>query len=376
MMSWNNALWCILVLQQAGAAHKVHVIAERDTLDIVVHPSAHVGAAAYEACKQTNNLTTQCVRSLMWLTRQTFAQQNVSLTRMLNTEQTVEYINAGTGVLLFLHLKKCGGTTVERSVFELSGLASLRSELVEHYWRESAEAHWRGQYEQALLHSVIFSGHNPFGVHVFVSPRPFVYMSVVREPISRLVSLHAYLAVASSWTFPCPLHPGDSETEQRLCRNEWWPPSIPAGTGVRQFFEAYPATSHKTLYESDNYMTRMLCGAEAVMSGSAATPEMLQCALRNMESEIAFVAVMERMQESLCITSSIMGWSNRQGMQEAFSAHFNKNTGGQDKMKADLAEDARPPRHLYALDEVVYRTAVKLLEVKLQHHPQCVQVPH
>ena len=87
--------------------------------------------------------------------------------------------------LIFIHLYKTGGTTLNRIIeweYKLTRICS-----VEPTW-------WRWSYQrimgwsQARLGGMdVFKGHMPFGLHTLV-PRPANYVTVLREPVERAIS--------------------------------------------------------------------------------------------------------------------------------------------------------------------------------------------
>ncbi len=87
--------------------------------------------------------------------------------------------------LIFMHLPKTGGMSM------FAAFTSLwRNSIADLYNVSSRNAHIA---EQALQNpdNILYCGHYSFGLHEWLS-RPAYYASVLREPVSRIVSLYQY----------------------------------------------------------------------------------------------------------------------------------------------------------------------------------------
>ena len=92
--------------------------------------------------------------------------------------------------LLFMHIAKTGGTSVRRS---LANAYDKRERAFVYDPGDLRGAVSRDQFPElpaevrARLRLVI--GHFPFGLHAYID-RPFRYVTVVRDPVDRVVSLY------------------------------------------------------------------------------------------------------------------------------------------------------------------------------------------
>lgn len=190
-----------------------------------------------------------------------------------------------TGLLLFIHIPKTAGTTVRAALAE----AYARDERAFIYEPSVPEATTlealaeRPQVELDRLQLVM--GHFDFGVHRSL-PGPARYVSMVREPMDRLVSLFYYFKTG---TFP----PGTGSARQHDRLNAQ---DIPIDDYV---FDA----KHR---QWDNQMVRMLAGRMDVAFGRC-EDGMLREALDHVDEAFAAVLIRERMQASMGLLERVCG---------------------------------------------------------------------
>jgi len=58
-------------------------------------------------------------------------------------------------------------------------------------WQDKATLQKEGtlhRFQQLFQHFSVFIGHYAFGIHEITSPRPFIYITMLRNPIDRVVS--------------------------------------------------------------------------------------------------------------------------------------------------------------------------------------------
>lgn len=107
-------------------------------------------------------------------------------------------------VVLFLHLKKCGGMTIQdilRKTYNNHNNIGHASEEMRWFFDYPAER--IEQWTEELYPHTIIADHFPYGFHILVSPRPYVYITMLRKPRPRLISYYNYLRVATDWEHPC-----------------------------------------------------------------------------------------------------------------------------------------------------------------------------
>lgn len=87
--------------------------------------------------------------------------------------------------LIFIHLYKTGGTTLNRIIeweYKMSRICSVEPT----WWRWSYQRITRWS-PRRLGKMEVFKGHMPFGLHRLI-PRPANYITVLREPVERAIS--------------------------------------------------------------------------------------------------------------------------------------------------------------------------------------------
>jgi hypothetical protein len=131
----------------------------------------------------------------------------------------------------------------------------------------------------------VLAGHIPFcrRVDELTGSRDSVNISILREPVDRVVSLYYYLRANASW-----LGQGQTIIEQKI--------TLETFAGSEAYF--------------DNHMVRMLCDLEpiSVMLG-ACTPEMLEQAKINIVKHFLLVGLTEQTPDFLAVLASLFCFS-------------------------------------------------------------------
>jgi hypothetical protein len=94
-------------------------------------------------------------------------------------------------VLIFLHLPKCGGTTLNRIIeWEYDPWRIFTVDPSFFRWSYSRLKRWPGD---RLKRIEVFKGHMPFGLHRRLE-RPATYITVLRDPLERAISAYYFAA--------------------------------------------------------------------------------------------------------------------------------------------------------------------------------------
>jgi Galactose-3-O-sulfotransferase len=180
--------------------------------------------------------------------------------------------------VVFVHLPRTGGTTVERVLGRKYGSRVIH---VETLWQPLASVGDMPHDERAAARVV--AGHVHYGVHEHI-PSECDYVTMLRDPVARVVSMYRFIrGNPKHW-----LH-------DELVRS---------GMGLREFAEtaADPGV--------DNGQTRLVAG---VGSGELALPpselgaEDLEAAKRHLRSFLV-VGLTERFDESFILLRRALGW--------------------------------------------------------------------
>jgi hypothetical protein len=181
--------------------------------------------------------------------------------------------------VLFLHVPKAGGTTLGEYVYNQcraprdqdEGLLNAGVLFVPYgFFKEpglEVPEYIRPMLGRADLRAVV--GHFWFGLHEHVE-RPWTYVTLLRDPVERVVSLYHYLKL-----------------EERMSLEE---------------FAASPP-----FREADNDQVRRIAGADPEIGGC--TRATLEAAKENLRRHFAVVGVTERFDETLVLLDRRLGWT-------------------------------------------------------------------
>jgi hypothetical protein len=188
--------------------------------------------------------------------------------------------------LIFLHIPKAAGSTFTRILTR-----QYKSEVT--YAIDGADV--RGSIERIQALSTIekqrirlLRGHMHFGLHVHL-PQPSIYVTILRHPVERVVSLYNYLR----------RHPNhylyDAIVSQRM--------------SLEDFVRSGIST------EVDNGQTRLLSGLEEADAPPAieygkCSQAVLEEARKNLEASFAVVGLVDRFDETLILLRHAFGWQN------------------------------------------------------------------
>jgi len=185
--------------------------------------------------------------------------------------------------LIFLHVPKTAGVSMSRTIirqFAEDEVYHVRSRAHERApvfskahgtiddFRRLPETE-RGRYRLIL-------GHMHFGLHEHV-PRPCAYVTVLRDPVERLLSHYGqFRRMAENHEFP---DGHGFSTFEEFCKTKW--------------------------NAADNHQTRFLCGTEFDRYSRA---ENLERAKENLRRHFRVVGTMERFDETVGVLHRVHGW--------------------------------------------------------------------
>lgn len=240
-----------------------------------------------------------------------------------------------TPVFLYLHLPKTGGSTLgtiihqqyhdgsysksEKGYFR-AGLYYLPDGFIRKAGDQLSDDE-RNAIARKDLRGVL--GHFEYGMHEHITPRPYRYMTALRDPVQRVLSLFHHLR----------------QFDQ-----------LPAGMTVEQFV----TTPH--IHEACNDQVRRLAGTH---TAEPCTQQTLDRAIEHMNSRIDFTAITERFDASMLVAKQVFGWTGNINYIPRLV-----NT----KRKAKPAEDPDTLELIEAhnrLDVELYRAANQLLDARI-----------
>ncbi|KAF0817853.1 MULTISPECIES: sulfotransferase family 2 domain-containing protein [unclassified Cytobacillus] len=225
-------------------------------------------------------------------------------------------------LLIFVHILKTGGTTLEKILQGQYNNIFLTNRTGKMYTQESIKQLFSENMKKNLN---CVSGHFPFGIHQLF-PRPFTYMTILREPIDRVISLYFFI-------LNNPRH-----SMHRIIKN-------------MSFKDFIFNNRYKHLYV--NHQTFWVSGGKE--------PD-LSKAKENLEQYFSIVGITELFNESIFIMKETLGWSNLVVDYKRYNVNNNRPSKKQipKELIEKLVSDNR-------LDLELYDYAKKLLQKKIEN---------
>jgi len=181
--------------------------------------------------------------------------------------------------IIFVHLPKCGGTTLNRIMeWEYPPWRVFSVDPSFFRWSYRRLLRWPAR---RLVRMKAFKGHMPFGLHKLL-PQPSTYITVLRDPVDRAVSEYYY--ALSRFVHP----------QHRMMK--------------KLTLDEYIRT---TTYA--NVQTKLIAGLYTgydFLSGDC-TSETLETAKHNLSQHFSLVGLTERFDESLALAKLLFGWQLR-----------------------------------------------------------------
>jgi Galactose-3-O-sulfotransferase len=189
---------------------------------------------------------------------------------------TMTLTPAAEEAVIFLHIPKTAGTTLNRLIEWEYPLFQMYS-VDPVFFRWSASHLWQLP-PQRLKRTRVFKGHMLFGLHK-VLPQPATYITVLRDPIDRVMS-------AFYFAHTYKLHP----LYRKFHREKWT---------LEDFVRRLPR---------DNVQCKVVAGAEY---NAPCTDEIFEQAKENLSRHFSVVGLSERFEESLALMKLRLGWKLR-----------------------------------------------------------------
>lgn len=190
-----------------------------------------------------------------------------------------------SGRLVFLHVPKCGGTTLHHLLEAWYGKSQMHDERFNGlYRREAAD----------LASKSVFSGHFDFYSTCLI-PGPLVRISFLRDPLERLVSLYNFHRA----------HSEKAVRESRLKLLQW-----AHEFDIDEYFMHPEVRAHHAIHNSivRHFSNIPQVGLQLNRPELVAVSieEMFQQACRNLE-EFAFIGFMDRYEADLAALADVLG---------------------------------------------------------------------
>ncbi|AXI39410.1 hypothetical protein CX649_07020 [Bacillaceae bacterium ZC4] len=172
-------------------------------------------------------------------------------------------------LVIFMHIPKTGGLTIRKLMeqqYRLKEIMLIRSDLDLNQQMKQAD----NTQIKALY------GHNRFGIHQHIQKRSFTYISMLRDPVERVISTYYFIL---------------ERPQNRLHQ-----------LAKKVTFEQFVQEKHPEFHVPvNNHQTRFMSGKKI--------PD-LKLALKNMEQFFSVVGVTEKFNESIFLMKKHLGWKN------------------------------------------------------------------
>lgn len=187
-------------------------------------------------------------------------------------------IHAVDPCVLFLHIPRTGGTTLGAAAHHLY----RPEEILELHPATRAREILDALPEERLRQLRFVRGHVPYGVHTLL-PTPCTYMTVLRDPVDRVLSLYAFMR---------------KDPAHRIhTLGEAGAPGLAEVLERRLFRRAL-----------EDAQTQLLGGVAPWLPHEPATEATLEEAKRNLESSFGLVGLTERFAETVELMRRVFGW--------------------------------------------------------------------
>ena len=243
--------------------------------------------------------------------------------------------------VIFLHLPKCGGTTLNRIIeWEYPPLRIFSIDPSFFRWSHRRVSRWP---RERLAKMRVFKGHMPFGLHERL-PQPATYITFLREPVERVISEY-YFALHYR------LHP-QHRRMQTLSLEDY----------------ALQTPHH-------NLQTKLLAGRgnhPDFLAGDC-DEETVALAKDNLARHFSFVGLTERFDEGLAVLKLIFGWNIAQYASFNVTRVRPKKDTVPAAVQAAIAERNRHDVALYAHVTTLYQEMLARDGDRVRHELEAIR---
>lgn len=183
--------------------------------------------------------------------------------------------------IFFLHIPKCAGTTLTEEIIK----KRFKPEELIIFYEQGTKVlidRLKGMSEKEQKKIRCVAGHFAFGIHKYYTARPATYITLLRDPIERVIS-HYYFVLRNENHY---LHRTVKEKNYTL----------------KEYIE------NKLTIELNNGQTRIVAGIGWGAEFGKCPPSMLEQAKENLKNHFNAVGVSERFDDFLQLLNHKFGW--------------------------------------------------------------------
>ncbi len=189
------------------------------------------------------------------------------------THATIGTVTMDREALIFLHIPKTAGTTLNRIIeWQYNPLSIFTLDARAHATAER----FKTLSEERRRRLRVVRGHMVYGIHEFL-PQGATYMTMLREPVARVLSPYYFILRR-------PLHPLHRELKKERF-------------GIEEYLGLFP---HR-----NNVQCRLVAG---VQNGASCDERSLEIAKENLAKSFSVIGLCERFEESLVLMAKTFGW--------------------------------------------------------------------
>jgi sulfotransferase famil protein len=264
-------------------------------------------------------------------------------------------LRLGGKTLLFLHIHKTAGTTLNRIIereynpFLIYTIEGKRIEWSLDHFKRLPE------HRRAALRVV--KGHMSFGLHEFL-PRPSTYITFLRDPIERCISSYAYSKGNRFNPFHRRINQENLDLAQFLAIAPW---------NNNLQCKAIAGIDRRDYRPISFFREMQRPGAKGPDAGWDlwSTPEVLQRAKENLQRFFGFVGLTDRFTDSLVLLKHLFGWK----LSSYSSYRKSRNRPNRETFTPELLAEVegrnRFDRELYEFGKKMFDDLVRQLGIDL-----------
>lgn len=190
-------------------------------------------------------------------------------------------MNHSDKTLIFLHILKTGGTTLNVILESYFPLEHSFATFPNRRHPDGSLAGFRALNDMQKANIDLLTGHMGFGLHEEL-PRPAIYITMLRDPVERVVSRYYH-----------------EKRDPNSHAHEF----IKKGMGLAAYAQHYAEIA-----KMDNLQTRMIAGNWELRGHGPCTPTMLETAKQNLQDYFVVVGLTERFDETYLLLTRYFDW--------------------------------------------------------------------